>query len=136
MKETGEKRYTSCTTAGPVFITVKDKKIIRVEPMQFEEEEFRTWKVEVNGKSYSPLPKWPLLPWGHTAKKWVYENRVEYPMKRVDWDPDGERNPENRGKSKYVRISWDEAYDLLTKEITRLKDKYGTGAIFSGFSAC
>ena len=32
-------------------------------------------------------------------------------MKRVDFDPNGERNPQNRGKSGYVRISWDEALD-------------------------
>ena len=42
-------------------------------------------------------------------------------MKRVDFDPNGERNPQNRGKSGYVRISWDEALDLVGSEIKRLK---------------
>ena len=42
-------------------------------------------------------------------------------MKRVDFDPNGERNPQNRGKSGYVRISWDEALDLVAGEIKRLK---------------
>ena len=41
-------------------------------------------------------------------------DRLLYPMKRVDYDPNGERNPQNRGKSGYVRISWDEAIKLVT----------------------
>ena len=49
-------------------------------------------------------------------KKRTYSpNRVKYPLKRVDWDPNGERNPQNRGKSKYVRISWDEATDIIAR---------------------
>ena len=40
MEKGQEKKYTSCTTAGPVFVTVKDGRILRVEPMHFTEEEF------------------------------------------------------------------------------------------------
>ena len=50
-------------------------------------------------------------------------------MKRVDFDPDGERNPQNRGKSGYVRISWDEALDIVAKEINRQKRVHGPGSI-------
>ena len=50
-------------------------------------------------------------------------------MKRVDFDPNGERNPQNRGKSGYVRISWDEAIKIVTDEIKRQKREYGPGAI-------
>ena len=42
-------------------------------------------------------------------------------MKRVDFDPNGERNLQNRGKSGYVRISWEEALDLVAGEIKRIK---------------
>ena len=42
-------------------------------------------------------------------------------MKRVDFDPNGARNPQNRGKSGYVRISWDEAITIVTDEIKRQK---------------
>jgi len=52
-------------------------------------------------------------------------NRILYPLKRVDWDPNGERNPQNRGKSKYVRISWDEAYDRITDAIAQAISKEG-----------
>ena len=50
-------------------------------------------------------------------------------MKRVDFDPDGERNPQNRGKSGYVRIFWDEALDMVAKEINRQKPVHGPGSI-------
>ena len=40
-------------------------------------------------------------------------DRLLYPMKRVDFDPDGERNPQNRGTSGYERITWEEALDLV-----------------------
>ena len=63
-------------------------------------------------------------------KKRTYSpNRIKYPLKRVDWDPNGERNPQNRGKSKYVRISWDEATDIIAGEIRRIQKTYGLNAI-------
>jgi trimethylamine-N-oxide reductase (cytochrome c) len=52
-------------------------------------------------------------------------------MKRVDFDPNGERNCENRGISGYERISWDEALDIVANEIKRIKRDYGPGAIMS-----
>ena len=33
------------------------------------------------------------------------KDRILYPMKRVDFDPDGDRNIQNRGKSEFERIS-------------------------------
>ena len=50
-------------------------------------------------------------------------------MKRVDWDPQGERNTRNRGVSKYERITWDEATTLIAAEIKRVHDEYGPSAI-------
>ena len=40
------------------------------------------------------------------------EGRLLYPMKRVDCT-NGERHPENRGKSEFERITWDEAMDII-----------------------
>ena len=50
-------------------------------------------------------------------------------MKRVDFDPNGARNPQNRGKSGYVRISWDEALTIVSDEIKRQKTEHGPGCI-------
>ena len=78
----------------------------------------------------TPPRKTTLAPHGQNAKSIVYSpDRLLYPMKRVDFDPNGERNPQNRGKSGYVRISWDEAIDLVTDEIKRQKRDYGPGCI-------
>ncbi len=74
--------------------------------------------------------KTALPPHALAYKKRIYSpNRILYPLKRVDWDPDGERNPQNRGKSGYVRISWDEATDIIAKEIRRIIQKYESYAI-------
>ena len=50
-------------------------------------------------------------------------------MKRVDFDPEGERHPENRGKSGYERISWDEALDIVAGEMERIRTEHGPAAI-------
>lgn len=74
----------------------------------------------------TPTPNFPL-----TYKRRTYSaNRIPFPMKRVDWDPDGNRNTQNRGISKYVRISWDEACELIAGEIKRIHDEYGPYSIF------
>jgi len=44
-------------------------------------------------------------------------NRTMYPLKRVDWDPKV-REISEPGKSRYVRISWDEATDIIASEIS------------------
>ncbi|MDH4292123.1 MAG: molybdopterin-dependent oxidoreductase, partial [Dehalococcoidia bacterium] len=54
-----------------------------------------------------------------------------YPLKRVDFNPQGDRKAENRGTSGYKRISWDEALDILAKEIERVHKTYGPGAVLT-----
>ncbi len=80
----------------------------------------------------SPLPKALPAPFSLAYKKRTFSpNRIKYPMKRVDWDPDGERNTQKRGKSKYKRISWDEATDIIAAEIRRIHKDYGPLAILA-----
>ena len=132
----GTTRLTTCSTSGPMFVHVKDDKIVRIEPMQFEPGEVKSWKVVQNGKEYKPPLIQPLLQWGLASKQSVYsENREKYPLKRVDWDPNGERNTENRGVSGYERISWDEAYAIIETEMRRILDTYGPSAFAYSYSA-
>ena len=48
-----------------------------------------------------------------------HPDRLKYPMKRA-----GER-----GENKWERISWDEAYDTITKNVLETKEKYGSESI-------
>jgi len=118
-------------------VDVKDGRILRIRPLHFDwkydQEEFnpgKTWKIVARGKTFEPTRKSLLPPLSLAYKKRPYSpNRIKYPLKRIDWDPDGERHPENRGKSGFVKISWDEATDLIAGEMERVKDKYGSNAL-------
>ncbi|MCE7791797.1 molybdopterin-dependent oxidoreductase [Salipaludibacillus sp. CUR1] len=55
-------------------------------------------------------------------------DRLKYPMKRKHWEPGGGKK-ELRGKDEWVRISWDEALDLVSEELKRVKENYGNEAI-------
>jgi trimethylamine-N-oxide reductase (cytochrome c) len=126
----GSIRYCNMTNGGPVFVYVKDGKIIRMTPIEFGDDDPPPWTIEAKGVKLTPPRKTTLAPHGQNAKSIVYSpDRLLYPMKRVDFDPQGERNPQNRGKSGYVRISWDEALDLVASEIKRMKRNYGPGAM-------
>ncbi len=129
----GVKRYTSNTNGGPVFVHVKDDKIIRITPIEFDETDAPPWTIEARGKRFAPPRKTTVSPHTMAWKSMVYsKDRLLYPMKRVDFDPNGERNPQNRGVSGYERISWDEALDIVTGEIKRVKKEHGPGAIMNG----
>ena len=92
-------------------VDVKDGKILRIRPMHYDEkydmESMRPWKITArNGAVLEPKTHTLPTPLQYAYKKRVYsKNRVPYPLKRVDWDPHGERNPQNRGTSGYVRTS-------------------------------
>jgi anaerobic selenocysteine-containing dehydrogenase len=140
-RKTGEKTYIKALgfsnfgdNSSMAAIDVRGGKIIRIRPFHFDwrykPEEFRPWKMKARGKVFEPPMKSMLPPFGIGYKKRVHSpNRILYPLKRVDWDPKGERNPQNRGKSGYVRISWDEATDLIASEIKRIHKKYGPEGI-------
>ena len=49
-----------------------------------------------------------------------HKDRLLYPMKR---------DPKDRGKDKWERITWDEAYDLITEKFMDMKEKYGAESV-------
>ena len=126
----GVKRYTNMTNGGPVFIYVKNDKIIRITPIEFDDKDPETWTISARGKTFKPPRKTTLAPHGMNWKSMVYSpDRLLYPMKRVDYNVNGKRNQKNRGVSGYERISWDEALNIVTNEIKRVKKDHGPGAI-------
>ena len=121
----------------PSAVDVKNGKIVRIRPLHLDETGYTKdelapsmWKFEIKGRTFeTPLKTMPPY-LTHGYKKRVYSpNRVEYPLKRVDWNPDGERNPQNRGRSKFKRISWDEATTIIASELRRVKKEYGPYAV-------
>jgi trimethylamine-N-oxide reductase (cytochrome c) len=129
----GVMRFASNTNGGPVFVYVKDDKIIRITPIEFDDEDAPPWTIKARGKSFTPPRKTTISSHTLAWKSLVYSpDRLLYPMKRVDFDPKGERNPQNRGISGYERIAWDEALDLVAGEIQRVKREHGPGAIMNG----
>ncbi len=128
----GVKRYVNNSNAGATFVYVKDSKIIRMTPIEFDDKDAPSFTIEARGKKFTPPRKNTLSPFGYALKSTVYSpDRILYPMKRVDFDPNGERHCENRGVSRYERISWDEALDITANEIKRVKRDYGPGAIMT-----
>jgi anaerobic selenocysteine-containing dehydrogenase len=124
------------SSSCPAIIDTSQGKIIRIRPLRYDRhykpEDFNAWKIEAHGQVFEPDMRTLLPPYFMAYKKRVYSpNRILYPLKRADWDPNGKRNTENRGKSKFVRISWDEAIDIIAGELRRIKDSYGMEAVLS-----
>ena len=71
----------------------------------------------------------PTAVFHHAERYRTYSpDRLKYPMKRVGWEPGGKSSIANRGKGEFVRITWDEAYDLATRELKRIQQNYGPSA--------
>ncbi len=105
----GHKILTCCHDTGPFLAHVVDGRWVKSTPIE------------------------PNLPVGHNAyavrNRVNAPDRIHHPLKRVDFDPQGERNAQNRGRSRFARISWDEALDLVAGELDRVKRRYGASAI-------
>ena len=126
----GEMRYVTGTNGGVVYVYVKNGKIIRVTPIDLEKDDAESFTITAHGQKFSPPRRSTVTPYAIGWKSLVYSpDRLLYPMKRVDFDPNGERNFANRGISDYERISWDEALDIVAGEIMRVRQTYGPGSV-------
>ena len=86
--------------------------------------------IEARGRRFRPPRRALVAPHALTLKSLVYsDKRILHPDEAGRFRSHGERNPQNRGKSGYVRISWDEALDIVAKEINRQKRVHGPGSI-------
>jgi len=125
-----EEVFTNNTVGGPLFVHVKDGKIVRLEPLQLGPDDAESYVIEARGRKFSPSRTSRLSEYTLAERSRIYSpDRILYPLVREDFDPKGDRNPQNRGTSGYRRISWDEALDILTDEIKRVHTTYGPGAI-------
>ncbi|WP_316858903.1 trimethylamine-N-oxide reductase TorA [uncultured Cohaesibacter sp.] len=59
--------------------------------------------------------------------------RIKYPMVRRAYLEGGPGSkPETRGTDDFVRVSWDQALDLVANELKRVKETYGASGTFAG----
>ena len=104
-------------------VDVKNGKIVRRRPWHDDVTGIKPFTCTIKGKTWTAPTRSPLAPYALAYRKRVYSpNRILYPLQRVDWEPGGDpakTNTQNRGASKYKRISWDEATDIIAKEITQ-----------------
>ena len=102
-----EELMTSCWDAGPFMAHV------------------------VNGVWTKSSPLAPNIPGSMTLfaarNRVMAPDRIRYPMQRADFTTTN-RNTQNRGKSQYVRITWDQAFTLIASELSRVKSTYGPSA--------
>lgn len=133
MLEPGEKTFVSLDQGGVIRVHVKDGKIVRVRPLVFgpEDAASKSWTIRVGERGFAPPRRVNVAPFTLACRRRVYsESRILYPMKREDFDPRSkDRKTTRRGKSGYVRISWDEALDIVAEEIRRVRREYGPPSI-------
>ncbi len=77
--------------------------------------------VKVEGDPEHPITRGALCPRCLALKDYVYHpDRITHPMKR---------DPKDRGKDAWERITWEEAYDLICTKVNEVKETYGPEAI-------
>jgi trimethylamine-N-oxide reductase (cytochrome c) len=133
-------------------IDTKNGKVVRIRGLHYDdkytEEEIANskWTYEginrITGETMTLNSRLKFDPsyLGYSYKKRVYSpNRILYPLKRVDWEPGGDpakMNTQNRGISKYKRISWEDAASIVASEIKRVQDTYGVYAVLDKSDSC
>ena len=117
-------------------VDVKDGKIVRIRPLHFDwkykPEEMNPWKIEVRGKVFEAGMKTLLPPFTLGYKKRVYSpNRIKYPLKRVDWDPEGKETRKTGARAnsrEYPGMKPPKSSPMKSK---RVRTKYGPCAVLS-----
>ena len=67
----GVTRYTSNTEGGPVFVYVKDGKIIRITPMEFDDDDAGPWTIKARGRSFTPPRRTTITPFTQLLKSFL-----------------------------------------------------------------
>ena len=82
--------------------------------------------IKVEGTKEHPHNRGLLCTKGAANRDYIYrEDRLKTPMRRVG----------KKGEGKFAPITWEEAYDEITRRLTRIKEKDGPDsvAVFSGY---
>ena len=130
-----EQLFVNCGHMGPITVAVKNGRIVRVDPFMTPNwKTVPTYTINARGKTFTPtINKSLMSAWHQAARRYVYSSdRLLYPMKRVGYTPGGKGDVSNRGRAEFVRMSWDEATNLIATEMERLRTTSGFGSIMIG----
>lgn len=58
------------------------------------------------------------------------QSRIRYPMVRESYLKDGIKSRHNRGNDKWVRVTWEEAVELVASELKHVYSNFGPSAVF------
>ena len=84
---------------------------------------YRRGNIVTRVESWEGYPHIPICSKGYATLQRLYNpNRLKYPMKRTT--PKGSADPG------FVRISWDEAYEIIAGQLKTMKEKYGPHSVF------
>ncbi len=109
----------------PLECHVEGSEIVRSLPFYIPED-VRLYEIKTSRGEFTRPRKEVQMPLAFAAKRRLNSStRVKYPLLRDDWSPDNP-NAEQRGKSSYSRISWDQALDIVADQIKRIHEKYGS----------
>lgn len=103
----------SCITAcrwGLVRPQVRGGKMVALLPFEYD---------------YAPTPNMNSL-----CELPYSPSRIRFPMVRESYLKDGPTSRDKRGNDRWVRVTWDQALDLVAKEMKRVYKDYGPSAMF------
>lgn len=96
------------------------------------------FRAKVEGGRFTAIRPWEKDPAPSHQLAGVMDSvysptRIRYPMVRRAFLEKGPgADVESRGKGDFVRVSWDQALDLVVKELKRVEQSYGPAATFAG----
>jgi Pyrogallol hydroxytransferase large subunit-like, domain 1 len=84
----GTMRYCNMANGGPIFVYVKDGKIVRTTPIDFDDSDPQPWTVAARGLKFTPPRKTTLAPHGQNSKSIIYSpDRLLYSWRTVTGVP-------------------------------------------------
>ena len=102
----------NCGSRCPLRVFVRNGEIVRIDTDNTGTDEYGQSQIRACVR-------------GRAIRQRVYNpDRLKYPMKRVG----------QRGEGKFERITWEEAFDTIARELKRVKEQYGNEAIYINYA--
>jgi hypothetical protein len=86
----GTTRFTTNTNGGPLFVYVKDDRIVRMTPIDLDDSDAASWTITARGKQFTPKRRAminPLIPLGNATRRIVASQATcaSAGMRRLTW---------------------------------------------------